>query len=432
VLLRQWTIIGVVAAGLAIGGSTAAATHSSSAHARNVEKPKPVAPVIKGNPLLPPPVAVEGFFPELTLVQKLPTITPAGFDPLYTSEDWQSYRTKFGAAADDLPRKRSSGQFEFANTLIDAADPQKNPQATSGLRRLLLLRAATICYRSTGGYPTANRAVTAYQTLMDVHSASQIGALWTISNVISRMAVTPRDQRIRYSGIAAHANMQLTILLLEADQVEAAQAINKFIGYHDGWLKSDPALRAKIAQTRNVVKQTATMMEYLGTQYQPAINGDDAALMSLYLYGRFVKNDPSLVSDFPSRKPNSPMAQLAGQLSSADRDVMACFTAADTLRVVSESLPSGVLRQRTLYASLERYRKYMKSPETEHERVKRTLALMAIEAAVADGAKPGITIHPFDAPRPATQPATQPSTQPSTRPATQPTRSGTSMAVASR
>jgi hypothetical protein len=420
---RRYSIfVMMVAAGI-LASSVSGATHTTTvpqATGRTTTEEHGRDARAASNPLLPASVAVEGFFPELSLVEKLPTMTPAGFEPLYTAQDWAAYRAKFGAAADDLPRKKSSGQFAFANSLIAAAEGKdaagvestnaehgRDAHATTpGMRRLLLVRAAAICYRSTGGFATANKAVEAYEKEMDIRSPAQVGALWTIANSMSRMSVTPRDERIRYSGIAARANTQLALLMVVADQVEAADKVIKMVGYHEGWLKSDPAMRATIAQTRTVVRQTITMMDYLGTQYRPAIKGDDSALMALFLYGRFVKKDAALVADFPGRKPGSPMAQLAEALNTAEHDAGANFTVAETLRTVSETLPDGVLKQRTLYASLERYRKFMHSPETERERVKRTLAQMAIEAAVADGAKPGITIRPFEVGKPAqTQPA---------------------------
>ncbi|MCL2645772.1 MAG: hypothetical protein FWD61_02065 [Phycisphaerales bacterium] len=418
-VVGRYSILAMMAlAGILAGSAVAAprATNSRSARSSS-SSPPPVAPA-RGNPLLPPPIAVEGFFPEMTLVQKRPMTPPpasAGFEALYTSEDWDAYKARFGAAAEELPRKRASGQIEFANTLIDAADVKLHPELSPGLRRLLLLRAAAISYRSAAGYPTANKAMSEYQQLMDLKSPAQVGALWTMANAMSRISVTPRADRIRYSGIAAQANMQFALLMLEADQIDAAQSMVKLLGYHEGWLKSNTYLRGLITQTRTIVRQSATMMDYLSTQYRPAIAGDDDALMRLYLYGRFVKNDPTLVADFPSRKPTSAMAQLADQLQTAERDVTANFAIAELLRTVAASLPDGMLKQRTLYAALERYRTFIRSPETQRERVKRTLALMAIEAAVSDGARPGVTIQPFASPPP--PPASPSTTQPAILPA---------------
>src|SRR5690606_32079851 len=146
----------------------------------------------------------------------------------------------------------------FSKKLTDAAEAEKRTRP--GLARLLLFRAAAICYRNRDGYEPANRAVMAYQGIMDIRSATQVGALWTITNAMSRLAVTPKPERIRYSGIAARANSQLAILLLEADQVDAADSIIRQVGYHEGWLKGDRHMRGIIAQTRTVVRHTITMM----------------------------------------------------------------------------------------------------------------------------------------------------------------------------
>jgi len=397
-VFRRHTILAMLAAIGILAGSVVAAPRTPTRLPPRVTPP----PSPRANPLLPPQVHAERFFPELTLVQKQPTQTPADFEPLYTAEDWTTYQIRFAATAEELPRKRSSSQIEFATTLITAAETETSP----GLKRLLLLRAAAICYRSTAGYPTADRAVAEYQQLMDINSPAQVGALWTIANAMSRLSVTPKPDRIRYSGIAAQANMQLAILLLQADQVEAAQSMMKHLTYHEGWLRGNTPphahLQRLISQTRTVVRQTAAMMDHLATQYRPALTGDDHALMQLYLYGQFVKNDPALVADFPSRKPTSPMAQLANLLQASEWDLTATFTAAESLRTVASALPDGILKQRTQYAALERYRKFIRSPATERERVKRTQSQIAIESLVSDGATLGITIQPF------TQPPTQP------------------------
>jgi len=391
-MFRQHTILAITATIGILAASTIAAPPRLPSR---VTPPPPP----RANPLLPPQIAVESFFHELTLVQKQPATPPTGFEPLYTIDDWVAYKNRFGATAEELPRKRSSGQIEFATILITAADTETSP----GLKQLLLLRAAAICHRSAAGYPTADKAAAEYQKLIDINSPAQVAALWTIANAMSRLSVTPRPDRIRYSAIAAQANMQLAILMLKADQIEAAQSMTKQLTYHEGWLRSNTHLQRLISQTRTIVRQTATMMDHLAAQYRPALAGDDHALMQLYLYGRFVKNDSALVADFPSRKPTSPMAQLANQLQTSEWDILANFTVAESLRSIAATLPDGILKQRTLYAALERYRKFNKSPETQRERVKRTQSQIAIESLVSDGATPGITIQPF------TQPTTQPS-----------------------
>jgi hypothetical protein len=368
-------------------------------------KPAVIAP---RNPLLPPSVAVEGFYADLLLVAKLPAITPAGFDPLYTAADWQTFREKYGAEADGITKLKSSGQIAFAEKLIAAAEnaPERSPVAP-GLQRLLLTRAAAIAYRSKEGFPTADKAVQAYLKVIDKKSPAQLGALWSISNAMSRTSVTPRPDRIRYDGIAARANMQFSLLMLEADQIEAAQAMNKQIAYHEGWLKADKFTLSLIAQVRGEVKHRATMMEYLGTQYQPALRNDVAALTSIYLYGRYVKQNPGIVADLPGRVPDSSLAQLARKLDGAARgDAESAFAAAETLRVTAAAIPDSHIRARTLYAAMQLYDTYMAAPATDKNRVQRTLARINREAVVADGARRSNSIDPFAAPpAPATAPA---------------------------
>jgi hypothetical protein len=399
---------------------SAGAALGATSHGRKVSPTPPPPAVVApsaGNPLLPPPIPLEQFFLDLTLVPKTPTpsTTPAGFDPLYTAEDWQSYRDRFGAEADTLNRQKSSGLIAFANKLLAASE---EPGISPGLQRLLTLRAAIDCYRTRDGFPTANKAILAYQKRFDLHSALQVGALWTITNAMSRTITTPRPDRIHYSALAARANMQLTLILLDHDQLAAAQSLAKLVVYHEGWVHTtgatpaDKLVRGQIAQVRALLRQTTATLDYLATQYEPAINGDDQALMAIYLYGRYVKGKPAIVADLPGRKPSSPMAQLAAALAAADRDPEAMYTAAETLRIVASTLPDGVLKQRTLYAALQNYRAFIAAPQTEHDRIKRTLARMATEAVIADGARgPAPLLNPF-AEVTATTQAASPTTAP--------------------
>ncbi len=348
----------------------------------------------------------------MTLSPKAPSTTPAGYAPLLTAEEWQAYREQFGAEADKLTSLKTSGQIAFAQKMIDAATTvPTGPELSAypaGLRRMLLIRAAAIAYRSTGGFPTADQAVTAYLAQMDKRSPAQVGALWSIANIMARTSVTPKADRIRYDGIAAKANMQLALIMLEYDQIDAAQAIIKQVAYHEGWLKTDPATRGLIAQVRADVRQTAAMMETLAGQYQPAIHNDVAALTMVYLYGRFVKGNVALVSNLPGRVPESPLAQLVSSLEAAGRgDVHAYFAAAESLRVAAAGVTDARIRARTLYAAMQLYDAYMASPLTERDRVQRTLARIAREGVVSDGARKAGTLDPF-APPPAAATAPAP------------------------
>jgi len=424
-LIAAMTIAGGLVPAFA-AKTPAARTPAPSKTAKPV--PPPPSAGTKTNPLLPPQIPIDGFYGDLALVAKVPQIAPQGFEPLYSGQDWQKFRDRFGVQADGVTRLKSSGQAAFADELVKAALSAGSPQiptatapaggpatapapiALSGYSRLLLLRAAAIGYRNHEGFPVAHRAVKAYADGMDKKSPTQVGALWSIANTMARTSVTPKEDRIRYDGIAARANMQVALLLLQADQVTAADAITHQVAYHEGWLKSDPATRAKIAQVRAVVKQTGTMMDYLATQYGPAIHNDPQALLAVYLFGRYVKGKPEIVADLPGRIPGSTLAHLAGQIDAAERgDLTATFNAAEGLRQAAADVPDAVIRERTLYGALQMYDLFLTSKQTEHDRVHRTMAQIAREGVVADGAKRGITIDPFAKPA---APATAPSLAP--------------------
>jgi hypothetical protein len=376
--------------------------------------------------MLPVPIAIDGFFLDLTLSPVVAPTTPAGYEPLLTPGEWKTYRERYGNEADNLTRQRTSGQIAFAAKLIAAAEyVPAGPELTAdsqNLRRYLLLRAAAIAYRSREGFPTADKALQAYLGLMDKNSPAQVGALWTLSNQVSRLSVTPKPDRIRYDDVAAKANMQLALLMLEYDQIEAAQAIIKQAAYHEGWLKSDPTTRAKIGRVRTEVHQTATMMDYLATQYRPAIRNDVTALTTVYLYGRYVKGNLAVVADLPGRVPGSSLAQLARALDAAGQgDVEAAFTAAEGLRLTAMHIPDSIIRARALYAALQLYDKYMAAPETQRTRINRTLARIAREGVVSDGARKAGSIDPFAPPPlpppPPTATAPAPAPAPTSTPA---------------
>jgi hypothetical protein len=407
--MRTWAAIAAMVLG--VGAGWGATGRGVSAARKKAEPKKPaIVAVSPDNPLLPPQVAADALMPELSVLQKMPMVAPAGFEPIYRGDDWAAYREQFGDEADNIGRKKSSGIAEFATRLIAAADAEaaKGKDGRLGLARLLYLRAVGLTYRNRDGFPVANKAVEAYQRVMDVKDPLQVAGLWTMTNQMSKMAVTPKPERIAYSGIAARANMQLALLLLDRDQIDAAEGMMRQIGYHEGWLKGDTKTRRQIAAVRAQVKQTAGLLADLGQKYEPAVRGDDAALMEIYLYGRYVKCKPELVADLPGRKPASAMAQLAGAIASAEKHVDAAFTAAEMLKNVGENMPDGVLKRRTLWAALGYYRTYIKDPSTERERIKRTLSRMAIEAVIGDGAQGPHAIDPMAVTAPATQPATRP------------------------
>lgn len=382
----------------ALAGSSAWAARS-----RPARTPTPAAePRRFANPLLPDQVSIAGLFPEMTSQQKAPSAGVPGFSPLYTAEDWEVYRSRFGAEADGLVRKKSSAYAELAGKFIATAEESSD---RPGLQRLLLVRAVALCYRNRDGYTQAGKALAAYQRCADLSVPAQVAALFTLSDTLSRYSTTPRPERIKCSAIAAKANMQLALQLVELGQLDAARSLIKKITYHEGYVRSDAHLRARIAQVRGLVNSTGTMMEYLYDQYQAVVTkNDEAAALRLYLYARFVRHTPTIIGELHQRSSATAIQSLASALAQADRDAAQAFAAGDLLRNVAAELPDGVIKSRTLYAAQRYYRAFLHEPSTETQRVKRTLAQMAVQAVAADGARPAPTIRPFEEPPAATQP----------------------------
>jgi hypothetical protein len=405
-------------------------------------------PVASANPMLPAPIVLQTLWPELTLVQKLPAIAPQGFDPVYAAADWQAYRDRFGAAADALPRDRASGIATFAEALIAAATtpgntlgdgaaaasatPETQPttpiaahhphekipapetaiatnvtvQLTPGLRRLLLLRAATITFRSHEGNATAQKALAALVPWCDRHEPMHMAMLYTIADAMSRQSTTPKETRSVDAALAVRANVTLCQLLINLDQIAATDAVVKLLGREEGVIRSNPTLHVDAALARTLVKQTVVMMDDLGKRYTALGNGDESAAIPLYCYARFVKQAPEVARAFADHRRNTPVAQLDALLNKAYADPTAAYTVAESLQQMADPMPDGVLKHRTMYAVLTLYRSYLNCPATEVERVKRTLAKMATQQVLAAGAAPPPQIDAFAPDKPVAPAAT--------------------------
>ncbi len=399
-------IVAGIAVAMAVCGSTALV---SGARRTGVAAPARAAAAASAerNPLLPAAVGVEGLWPEMTVLQKMPGVAPPGFAPLYTALDWQIYRERFGAEADELARKKASAQVEFAKSLIAAAETEAGAGGAGhpGLRRLLLVRAAALSYRSRDGQATAAQAVAEYVEGMDVGTPAQVAGLWTMCDTMARYSAVPKDQRAKYSSLAAKANIQLALELLEMGQLDAAQSVIKMLGRHETAVRAEAGLRANAANARALVAQTAAMMDYLGERCAALNSGDISAAMPLYLYARFVNGSPALVAEVLGRAGKGPVRHLEETVREAERDVLGAYAAGEALRTAGADLPEGLLRNRVLYAAVHDFSTYLHSPETERERVKRTLARMALQATLSDGARAAAVIRPF-APPAAARPAT--------------------------
>ncbi len=82
----------------------------------------------------------------------------------------------------------------------------------------------------------------------------------------------------------------------------------------------------------------------------------------------------------------------------AAHDPLAYYPLAESLKAAAITLPDGILKHRVLYAAFQSYRTFLAAPQTEAERVKRTMSRMAIQTVAADGASPNPVIRPFDKP----------------------------------
>jgi len=355
----------------------------------------------QGNPLLPPPLAVEALWPDLAMAAKAPGAVPDGLTPTFTADDWAAYRQQFGSAADDVLRKRASQVAEFAQELIGAAAKTEQP----GLRRLLLIRATVLTYRATSGNPTAQKALAAYREAIDLNAPAQVAALFTLSDGLARQIATPKAQRPQFSALAAQANIQLCMLLLESNQVAAAQSVVKLLGRHEGALRADKALHEMALQVRALVSQTAAMFETLHTAYDQLARGDDSGALPLYIYGRLVKLNPAAAHALATHRNNAAARELDARFAQVPQDPGANYPLAESLKKLAPTLPEGILRQRTLFAALQAYRAFLAAPQTQGQRVERTLSRMAMQAAAGDGAAPNPVIRPFEKPPATTAPA---------------------------
>ncbi|MEI8196782.1 MAG: hypothetical protein WCI73_12860, partial [Phycisphaerae bacterium] len=390
------------------------------------DQSKPTVPTtnsLNGNPLLPGQVDLAGFWPDLSAVQKAPSIAPAGFVALYSPADWDLYKDKFGTEAAAIGKLRSSGQLEFARKLIAAAraEPRRD-----GLKRLLLARAAAIAYRHREGTPVAAEAIAEYQKVMDLTVPADIAGLWTLADAMTRYATTPKPDRQKFSNLAAKANIQLTMLLLDAGQIDGALKVIKMINRHEVAVRNDAHLRPLAGQTKALASQTAEMMQDLGDKWTllakvvpggPESGRDagkeNAAALSIYLYARFVKPQPELMNEILMSRggtggrttaagkakgaggsaggeaggPGRTVEHLHKILEQAKTDPLANYAAGEALKQVAEGggLAEGVLKHRVMAAAWQYYRAFYDSPATETQRVKRTLAGIAMQALLVDG-----------------------------------------------
>lgn len=361
--------------------------------------PAPAAPVAAApvaeepHPLLPPQVNLATLYPDIAGGLKTAAFAPKGITPLYTQEDWNAYQQMFAA---DLANRRATTN-ELAAKFIAAAEAEKRP----GVARLLLVRAVAITYRNAGGWAQAGRALESYRKIADINDLAQVAALWTMTDTLSKYSTTPRPERINCSAIAAKANIQLSLALLNLGQLDGALALIRKITYHEGWTRSDTRLRAQIASARATVNSTASLMQSLRGDFTAVVkNKDENAAFRIYLFAKFVRPSPTVVAELASRKNAAAIHATVAALDVADRNPAEAYAAGEALRKAAAGLSEGVLKQRTNYAAMQYYRVFLRDPANEHERVKLTLAQMQVQNLAADGAHGPIAIRPFDPPPP--------------------------------
>lgn len=345
-----------------------------------------------GSRILPAPLALESLYPDLSPVQKLPMMTPAGIEPLYSRTDWEIYREFFGKDADDVGKKKASEQIAFARKLLGAGEKETQRQ---GLRRLLALRAIALTMRHKDAFPVTVRGVKLFRQSLDVNSPSHIAGLFTAAQGIWRRSETPRDQRPHYSILSARCSVQLALLLTDLNQLEAAQAAIRQVGMHEISLKKEPDLKSDVASVRALVSQSVVMTDYVSERYSAMLAGDTAAAMPVYAYARYAHPDAEMMNQALKYGSQGAVGALNKQLADAQKDPMATFAAGEMLQNIARNVPEGILRHRVLYAALQQYRAFMAADATADERIKRTRARIAIEGVISDGARGKPIITPF-------------------------------------
>ncbi len=347
---------------------------------------------LANNPLLPPAIPVSNLWPDLTLDQSVPSIAPGRFPPLYSANDWQRYEKKYAPQILSAMRHRLSDKIALANVLLDKA--RQTPH--HGLARLLDIKAFALTYRSRAGSPVAQRALAQYMTLASPDNIVELGPIWTMSQLLAYLGATPPQDREHFAALAERADVQLTLRLLRCAQVAAAARTVRLLVIEETLpVRRNPVLMAQISNTRALTSQSVAMMDYLDQQYHLLIKGDVSAATPIYLYALVIQNEPLVRRELVRRWPTSVPAQIQKLLASAPVNPHADFAVAKLLHDAGSALPWGILRDRTLYASLQHYHRFLNNPKTQWDRISRTLAKIAVEHLIEQGARPHPDISPL-------------------------------------
>ncbi len=343
------------------------------------------------NPLLPPAIAVSDLWPDLTLNQSVPSIAPGRFKPLYSARDWRHYEQTYAPRILSAMRHRVLDKISVANSLLRAAKKTRH----RGLARLLDIKAFALTFQSRAGSPVAQRALAHYMTLVAPHNIVELGPIWTMSQLLAYLGATPPQDREHFAALAERADVQLTMQLLRDAQVAAAARTVRLLVIEETLpVRRNPVLIGQIGNIRALTSQTVTMMDYLDQQYHQLLKGDAAAATPIYLYALVIQNEPLVRLQIVRRWPKSVPAQIQSLLAAAPVNSHADYAVAKLLHDAGSALPWGILRDRTLYASLRHYHRFLNNPKTKWDRISRTLAKIAVEHLIEQGARP----HPDMAP----------------------------------
>lgn len=344
------------------------------------------------NPLLPPAIPVSDLWPDLTLNQSVPSIAPGRFPPLYSADDWRRYKRSYAAQILAAMRRGISDKIALANTLLASA--QKTPHR--GLARLLDIKAFALTYQSRAGSDVAQRALAAYMTLVSPDNIVEIGPIWTMSQLLAYLGATPPRDREHFAALAERADVQLTMRLLRYAQVAAAARTVRLLVIEETLpVRRNPVLMGQISNVRALTSQSVAMMDYLDQQYHKLVHGDIAAATPIYLYALVIQNEPLVRGQIVRRWPKSVPAQIQMLLASAPVNPHADYDVAKLLHDAGSALPWGILRDRTLFASLQHYQTFLHNPKTRWDRISRTLAKIAVEHLIEQGARPHPDLSPL-------------------------------------
>jgi len=349
------------------------------------------APV--NSPILPAPIDLEDLWPDLTLNPRSPSIVPAGFTPLYDGADWREYQKQFTDIADGLPEATASQRAEVAGQILTASEHAHD----LGLARLLAIRAFALTYQSGIGSPVAQQSLRRYlELVVDPNDPVQVAPIWTMSHLLAYLRATPAPERQQYAVLAERANVQLTMDLLAMGQLDAANRVVRMLVIHEiKAVRENSQLMSQMGIARTLVAQTNQMIAQLDVEYAKMWQGDAQAGVPIYLYSSYIGVWPQMRAAILRRWPTGPAAILDDAIQGSAVNSDDRYKAGQLLSQAAEMLPAGILRDRTMYQAMEKYNAFLNDPATQNDRIKRTLAQLAVQQLFQEGARPQPVLNPL-------------------------------------